>query len=288
MKNLLGVAIPTYNDYRGLSMTVQSLSIHHGSDLPITVLDNYGKCEATKKFCEASSIVKYVVDDLVSGTAYAKNRAIAETDAKYVLLMDSHVTVNAVGIDRLKAHVAQLPKDNQDMFHGCLVNDRKITATELSPAWSSQMWGTWLDRTEGGKVPLPPEPFEVWGHGCGLFCINKSQWPGFHSRAKGFGGEEGAIQEHYRQRGGKVFTLPFLQWTHSFHLAGEASHVILVEDKLRNYLLAFTGLDNALKLQCDCMLHFLRYLPLDKIKEIASECLPKGLDISCSLELSRL
>jgi hypothetical protein len=280
---LLSVAIPTFDDYRGLSMTIQSLNMHHAdTGLEITVFDNFG-CKKSKDFCEKAN-VRYVADNKVQGTCYAKDRVIRETTGKWTLLMDSHVLVGTNGITDLKKHLAALPEDCNDMFHGVLLSNKgKVLATEMKNEWSSNAMGKWHERTEGGKKPLPDEPVEIWGHGCALMCIRKSTWPGYHPRCTGFGGEEGAIQERYRSLGRKVLLLPFLKWTHSFNDSTTVSHKITAEDKFRNYLLNLGGMENSTKLWSDCILHFTKSLNMETIKRVCAECLPDDVEITNSI-----
>lgn len=286
MRPLLALAVPTYDDYRGLSMTLQSLGVHQKNSIPVTVFDNFGECKGTTAFCSNDKGMKYVVDTKVKSTAYAKDRAISETDADFVLVTDSHVMLNVEGLDALKKYLATLPKDCKDIFHGCLVDwKNKITATELKPTWSNGMWGQWFDRTEGGKKALPEEGFEIFAHGGGCFCVSKLAWPGFHPRCSGFGGEEGAIQEQIRARGGRAITLPFLRWTHSFNDKAGSKHLIYSRDKFRNYLLNLTGTPKALKSWSECITHFSDHLSMKEIKEIVAECLPHGVAIKASMEL---
>jgi hypothetical protein len=266
-------------------MTIQSLNMHHaGTDLEIVVFDNFG-CTPSKKCCEQAG-AKYVADNKVQGSCYAKSRAIQETTGKWTLLMDSHVMVGNDGIVKLQNHLASLPEDCHDMFHGVLLSNKgKPMATEMREEWSNNSLGKWFDRTEGGKKPLADEPVEIWGHGCALMCVRNSSWVGYHPRCVGFGGEEGAIQEQYRSRGRKVLLLPFLKWTHSFNDNTTISHKILTEDKFRNYLLNLGGMEHSAKLWSDCILHFSNRLSMETIKKVCAECLPAGVEISNSVKV---
>ena len=89
------------------------------------------------------------------------------------------------------------------------------------------------------------EPFEIFSHGLGLFLIRKNSWLGFNKHAKGFGGEECYIHEKYRQSGRKTICLPFLKWMHRFNRPSDAPYSLLLDNKVRNYILEFNelGLD---------------------------------------------
>lgn len=283
---LLSVAIPTYDDYERLRMTIHSLNLHHKNlGFEKLVFDNFG-CQKSKSFCEKSGF-KYVVDNKTKGTCYAKSRAVQEATGEFVLVIDSHVLIDCDGISKLMQLLSTLPANRHDIFHGPLVSDKGIIiATEMKMEWGNQSWGKWKNRIDKDN-PLPEEPFEIWGHGCGLFCIRKSTWPGYHPRCAGFGGEEGVIHELYRARGGKAICLPYLRWTHTFNDAATMKHKITAEDKLRNHLLNFGSLPNRHQLWSDCLMNFAKVMPINSIKAICSECLPADLEIINSIEVKK-
>lgn len=283
---LLTIAIPTFNDYRGLSMTLQSLNMHHkGLGFEVVVFDNYGKCERSKKAAKNAK-ARCVVDDSVQGTCFAKSRCVQESFGQFVLVIDSHVMIDTGGIARLLDFLRSLPAGCHDIFHGPLVsNAGDVYATELINKWSGNAWGTWHNRVKAG-ASLPDHPFSIWAHGCGLFCVRKSSWPGYHPRCKGFGGEEGIIQEQYRARGGQAVCLPFLRWTHSFNDGGDISHTVKAEDKLRNNLLGLSSLPNAQQLWAECITHFVKSLSMNTIANICKEVLPAEYSIDIGVTLS--
>lgn len=280
---LLTVAIPTYDDYERLRLTVHSLKLHHkGLGFEILVFDNFG-CAKTRAFCEKAG-VKYVVDSRVKGTCYAKSRAIQESEGQFVLVIDSHVLVGCDGVKKLQEYLSKLGPDKNDILHGPLVSDKGvIIATEMICQWQGEAWGVWHDRTKSETIPLEEGPTLIWSHGCGLFCVRRSTWPGYHPRCEGFGGEEGVIQSLYRVRGGQALLLPFLTWTHSFNEAATVKHVIRAEDKFRNYLLNIGFLGDRYQIWSDCITHFSQFLCMDVIKRVCRECLPSEVKITSSI-----
>lgn len=284
---LLTIAIPTFDDYRGLSMSLQSLNMHHrGLGFDLLVFDNFNKCERSKKAAKNAK-ARLISDDAIQGTCYSKSRCIQESLGKFVLVLDSHVMFDVGSIRKLMEYLHQnSAAARSNIFHGPLVsNAGDIYATEMKATWSSNSWGKWHNRITK-EQPLPSQPFEIWGHGCGAFCVSKEAWPGYHPRCRGFGGEEGIIQEHYRARGGKAICLPFLQWTHSFNDGGHVSHPVSVDDKFRNNMLGITGLPNAEQLWADCIGHFTNSLSMNKIAELCKVCLPGGYVIDTKVALS--
>ena len=74
----------------------------------------------------------------------------------------------------------------------------------------SRVRRTWAEARR--DLPLDAEPFEIPMHGLGLFACRKEAWPGFNPRLSGFGGEEGYLHQKIRNRGGRVYCMPFLRW----------------------------------------------------------------------------
>ena len=86
------------------------------------------------------------------------------------------------------------------------------------------------------------EPFEIQAQGLGIFSCKLSSWPGFNSKFRKFGGEEGYIHEKFRQRGGKALCLPFLKWNHRFDRPNGVPYPIDTLSRVRNYIIGFTEL----------------------------------------------
>lgn len=89
------------------------------------------------------------------------------------------------------------------------------------------------------------EPFEIPGHGMGVFVCSKAHWPKFNQDSTHFGGEEMYVHIKHRQSGHKVILLPFLRWLHRFGRPNGVEYPITAWNKIRNYILEFIelGLD---------------------------------------------
>lgn len=285
MRDLLTIAIVTFDDYRGLSLTVQSLGLHQTrKNFRILVFDNYGKCEKTTEFCKSNGIDRHVTDVSKQGTCYAKSQAIEHCLSQYVLVIDSHVLLSAGAVDQLLVYLQASPAGNKDILHGILYNAKgEISHTEMTSEWSGGMMGKWHNRF--AKTAVTDQPFEIFGHGGALFCVDRVNWPGYHPDTKGFGGEEGIIQEIYRDRGGKALCLPFIKWTHSFNSSKTISHVVKSSDKFTNYLLNISKLRKPNELWTQCILHFTNYLNMTDIREICSKVLPANYHFDHSIAL---
>jgi hypothetical protein len=106
--------------------------------------------------------------------------------------------------------------------------------------------------------------------GLGVFSCRKAAWLSFHPGFRGFGGEEGYIHEKFRQAGRRCLCLPWLRWMHRFGRPNGVQYPLIVEDKLRNYVLghAELGLDLAPVLE-----HFAAFLPQERVLAIAQQAL---------------
>jgi hypothetical protein len=85
-------------------------------------------------------------------------------------------------------------------------------------------------------------PFEVPGQGLGLFAMRRDAWVGFHSEARGFGGEELWVHAKVRAAGGRVLCHPAVRWTHRFGRPGGVPYPCGLWGKVRNYVLEFREL----------------------------------------------
>lgn len=244
----LTIGIPVYDDYQGLYFTLQSLRLHHADaldDCEILVVDNNPESEQgklTKKIALACSRGRYLPFTESQGTANAKEKVMRSAAGQAVLCIDSHVLLPPGVIRRLIDFYDQHPQCN-DLLHGPLLHDDLNPATvetHMEPHWRGRSWGTWARDPRG--VSGEGEPFEIWGHGMGLFSCRKTAWVGFNQHLRGFGCEEGYIHEKFRRAGRRVLCVPWLRWVHRFNRPGGIPYPALRADKIRNYLIQFVEL----------------------------------------------
>lgn len=230
----LTIGMPCYNDLNGVFFTVQALRAYHDlTDCEILVVDNYGD-KQLKDWCEywGDGSIRYERYTDVVGTAPAKQRVFEKAKGDYVLCIDCHVLLLPHSLDRLW--------EGDDLIHGAMIyDDVKSAVLHMDDKWSGQMWGVWGEHTK----EIPTEPFEIKFHGGGLIGCRREAWLGFNPKFRGFGGEEGYIQEKFRKAGRKVWCLPWIRWIHRFGCGN--GYPLKVEDKIRNYLIGFEelGLD---------------------------------------------
>ncbi|MGC4108393.1 MAG: glycosyltransferase [Thermomicrobiales bacterium] len=241
----LTIGMPTYDDFDGVFFTVQALRLYQDlTDTEILVVDNFG-CDHTRSFLEncGDPAIRYVRRTEITGTAPAKDRVFREAAGDAVLCCDSHILFAPDAIARLKAWWRDHP-GSLDLVQGPLLHDDLISvSTHFDPVWSDEMWGTWGTNPRG----LDPdgEPFDIPMQGLGVFSCLRESWPGFNPLFRGFGGEEGYLQEKVRQRGGRALCLPFLRWSHRFGRPNGVPYPLFTEHKFRNYILGHheLGLD---------------------------------------------
>jgi hypothetical protein len=182
--------------------------------------------------------------------------------------------LEAGAIRRLIEYYNAVP-DCSDLLHGPLYYDdlRKsggphIAATHMKDTWGpDRMRGQWSVKQDGIH-PLTP-PYEIPGHGLGLFSCRKEAWPGFHPALKGFGGEEMNVHDLFRKLGRKAVCLPFLRWVHRFGDAQTGTeYPNLFDDRFRNYVIwaRVLGKDPG-----EIVEKFENALSLEKMEEIVRE-----------------
>lgn len=248
MSKLLTIGMATLNDYEGCYHTLQALRMYHGhivKDCQLLVIDNMPDSpqgKLTKKLTQNLGDVTYIPFDKYHATT-VKGKVFEYAEAPYTLCMDSHVMLTPGALSALVRYFRANP-DTVDLIHGPILWDHLgVGATHQELIWSDGMWGKWSESCdERGLHPRNPA-FEIPSHGTGLFACRTEAWVGFHPAMRGFGGEEGYLQEKFRQHGGRILCLPALRWIHRFNRVDQMR--IHPTDKLRNYLLGFLelGLD---------------------------------------------
>ncbi len=239
-RKALCIGMATYDDYDGVYFTAQSIRLYHPevtSETEILVIDNHpdGPCAAELKalgsFIEG---YRYVAWSRTAGTS-VRDIVFREANAAFVLCVDSHVLFVPGALARLLDYLAANP-ETPDLLQGPLLyDDLRTLSTHMEPRWSCGMYGVWA--TDGRAADPDAPPFEIVMQGLGVFGCRRTAWPGFNPRLKGFGSEEGYIQEKFRRAGGRALCLPFLRWVHRFGRPMGTRYENAWEDRIRNYLI---------------------------------------------------
>lgn len=272
---LLTIGLPYYDDYDGLFFTVQALLCYNNlaldkHDVEILVVDNNPTSpqgRAAAEFIRKSqasgrrTILRYVPFPDAVGTAAAKNAVFAHAYGEYVLCLDSHVLLGEGRLEQLLSWLWQ-DRPGDDLYHGVLtLNNGQNHYTHMDLVWRSRMWGRWA--CDPHIILDSTTPYEIPNNGLGLFLTRRASWPGFHPAMRGFGGEEGYLQEKYRRLGRRVYCLPWLFWIHRFHPKQlPQRHPVRVQDKFRNYALGLTEIGYDTTALVD---HFAEVLPRQQL-----------------------
>lgn len=240
----LTIGMATYDDEPGVFMTVESLRLYHADVLrktnaEILIVDSnpgskHGK--AVRELCEhwGGGILRYVPADFAKGTSAPRDLVFREARGEIVLCIDCHVMLATGALQALVDHFEANPESTDliqgpMLHHGC-----EVYATHMRREWGSDgMLGKWdLD----DRI-IENDPFEIEGHGMGLFACRKLAWRGFNPAFQGFGGEEIQYHDKVRAAGGKCLCLPELQWLHKFSRVDGVPYPLRLEDRFRNYLI---------------------------------------------------
>ncbi len=240
MGKVLTIGMATFDDYDGVYFSVMALRLYHPeviNDIEIIVVDNHpgGPISAALKDLEHwVAGYRYIPFDRLCGTA-VRDVIFRESNAEFVLCMDSHVMFVPGALGKLLSYFHAHP-NSPDLLQGPLIyDDLRNLSTHMDRIWSAGMYGVWATDDRANDPAAPP--FEIEMQGLGVFACRKSAWPGFNPRLKGFGGEEGYIQEKFRRAGGRTLCLPFLRWIHRFNRPAGVPYQNTWEDRLRNYLI---------------------------------------------------
>jgi Glycosyl transferase family 2/Glycosyltransferase family 25 (LPS biosynthesis protein) len=239
-RKALTIGMATYDDYDGVYFTVQAIRLFHPEvteETEIIVVDNHpeGPCAADLKALENwVTGYRYIPFNRIQGTA-ARDVVFREANTDCVLCVDCHVMF-APGALRQLVDYFQAHPDTRDLLQGPLVyDDLRTLSTHMDPTWSAGMYGVWGSDARAGDPAA--SPFEIAQQGLGAFACRKSEWPGLNPRLRGFGGEEGYLQQKFRRAGGRTLCLPFLRWVHRFGRPMGVPYQNTWEDRLHNYLI---------------------------------------------------
>jgi hypothetical protein len=235
----LCVAMATYDDFDGVYFTVQSIRLHHPEVLDETsflIIDNHPEgagADDLKGLDTRIPHLRYVPFRGYRSTA-VRDLVFRIADADIVLCVDSHVLFRPGALRALIHHFETQPA-SRDLVQGPLLGDdlTSVIGSHFAPKWGAGMYGSW-DNDDRAKDP-EGDAFEIDMQGLGVFACRRDAWPGFNSRFRGFGGEEGYIHEKVRQQGGRVLCLPALGWAHRFSRPHGPPYRPTWEDRVRNY-----------------------------------------------------
>lgn len=249
MSRKLTIGMPTYDDFDGVYMTIQSIRLHHREvldEVEFLIVDNNPTSEhgkAVERFAGwIRQPVRYLPFTAATGAANAKQEVFNRAQTPYVLCMDCHILLEPGALRQLIDGMDQ-GMDDGHLLHGpMLYDDMTIGATHMDPVWRGGMLGIWAVDKEAIQKH---QPFEIPAHGMGLFACRQDAWHGFNPLFRGFGGEECYIHEKFRQHGKTSICLPFLKWLHRFERPTGIPYRPVWEDRIWNYLVGHTelGLD---------------------------------------------
>ena len=243
----LTVGMATYDDFDGVFFSVQALRMYHPEvmdQVEILVVDNNPDSpsgKAVKKFMENSVPNGRYATFTKYKSNFVKERVFVEAQGEFVLCMDCHVLLPPGALKKLISYYELFP-NSRDLIQGPMMHDNLTDfSTHFKPRWRGMMYGTWDTDLE---LLERSDPFEIPMQGCGLFSCKKEYWVGFNPNFRGFGGEEWYLQEKFRKFGGRNICLPFLKWNHRFGRPAGPPFKVVIEDKIRNYIIGWMELYN--------------------------------------------
>lgn len=269
----LTVGIACVDDHSSVYSSIQTLQMYQADvwdELEILVVDDHvadNDSQDVRDFVTSwMPLARYVAAPGLVGTAAARDLIFKEAAGEAVLCIDSHVLLEAGSLRSLLSYYDSRP-DCLDLLHGPLLKDRRQPCiTHMDPGWHEDKFGVWASDPRGLDAGAPP--FEIPMHECSVMTCFKDAWLGFHTDFRGFGGEEGYIQEKYRQAGLRVLCLPSLRWQYRLGRPARGSDAVGRQARLRNFLLGRLELEQA---YYDVLDHLARSMSRDEIDGVLSE-----------------
>ena len=269
MKKLtIGSAV--YDDFEGVYFTYQSLRLNNmdiWDDLDFVIIDNNPESaegQATRQFCEGTQNIRYIPYTDRRSTS-VRNEIFTNSEAEFCMSIDPHVLFEPDTIKRLISFFEDNPQSN-DLYHGPMFYDvikGHDPCSKMDPVWRDNMFGTWATDKRGNDKDN--DPFEIEMHGLGIFACRTKAWLGFNEKFVGFGGEEGYIHKKFVAAGHKIWCLPFLRWVHRFQRPLGVKYPLLLEERIKNYLLGHEELGLPFD---DIISHFKENHPDINIKDL--------------------
>lgn len=241
----LTVGMAVYDDFDGAYFTLRALDLYHPhlrGQVEWLVVDNHpvfnepGQPETCstrlQTLCRNVPGARYEALAEPVGTSAPRDAVFRLARGDVVICVDSHVLLAPGAIDKTLRWLDDWP-DFDGLFQGPLIYDDNEVSTHMDRVWSDQMLGTWGcdDRYSGPDGPV----FPIDMQGLGLFGCRRGHWLGFNPRFREFGGEEGYLQDKYRQHGRQVVCLPWLAWAHRFN-DGSPRYPSTPRERIKNYL----------------------------------------------------
>jgi len=159
----LTIGYPTYDDYHGVEMTIQSLALYHElgpvGDLEIIVCDNLVDTRRPKPDQESPAEKlekyvrgiggKYVPLPSPNGTAPPRDEIFRHATGDVVIVADSHVMFAPGMIPAVREYFAD-HWHAMDILSGPILRKRRrpdgqlaTLATHYADVWRAEMWGVW-------------------------------------------------------------------------------------------------------------------------------------------------
>lgn len=156
----LTIGFPTYDDYHGLEMSIQSLQLYHDlTGVELIVVDNQvdtrrarknkrSPAERLQHYCGQVG-ARYIPLPEPVGTAAPRDKIFDEARGDVVIVCDSHVMLGVQTLPAIRKYFTD-PVNEDDILHGPMLHKHRradgrlaTAATHYEDKWRSSMWGVW-------------------------------------------------------------------------------------------------------------------------------------------------
>lgn len=136
-KPLVSIVTPCYNSEKYISETIDSVFNQTYKNWEMIIVDDISSdnsIEIIKKYCEKDSRIKYYILEEKGGASLARNKAIRESQGKYIAFLDADDVWKS---DKLEKQVQFMENNNYDFtYHNYELideNSKKLNKLRIAP-----------------------------------------------------------------------------------------------------------------------------------------------------------
>lgn len=235
----LTIGVMHHQKLKSLAATIKALRRDHDlADVDLMVIDTKSSKKA-RRWVRRQHNIRYAAIEPGQKSS-ALDQLFEQARGEVVLVLQDPVRLRHGSLQALDRFFACHP-DSNALVHGLTMSGKRVIATHSDPFWRRNSWGSRANKPS----PRLGEglPFVIPMQESGVFSCRRSAWPGMPSGWRGYGGEDGFLQERFRREGAQVVCLPGLQWERIAQVRPARPYSQQAVQVLRNHLAGAADLD---------------------------------------------
>lgn len=150
----ISIILVSYNSTEHISSCLDSIH-EKGPAVEVIVVDNASSDDIVKKIKTDFSEAILICNEQNLGFSAAINQGIRKAKGKYILVLNSDVTLERDFIKRLSAKIEQIPKNVGMISPRIMRPDGQIDSAGLSLSWLRRFYDRGRGRRNGSRFALP-------------------------------------------------------------------------------------------------------------------------------------